>query len=147
MKKNNITKSISILILTLLVIASCSKDEGSSDGNNVIENKTPTLNTSKTAIEFEDTQITKSSTTNTFSISSQNLNSDITVSVGDNFEISDNNISFTNSITVQPNQSKTVYVRFSPSTVGSHTGSISITNSQVNQKTIGLSGNAIKLQI
>ena len=42
MKKNNITKSISILILTLLVIASCSKDEGSSDGNNVIENKTPT---------------------------------------------------------------------------------------------------------
>jgi len=146
MKKNNITKSISILILTLLVIASCSKDEGSSDGNNVIENKTPTLNTSKTSIEFEDTQITKSSTTNTFSISSQNLNSDITVSVGDNFEISDNNISFTNSITVQPNQSKTVYVRFSPSTVGSHTGSISITNSQVNQKTIGLSGNAIKLR-
>ena len=146
MKKNKITKSISILILTLLVTASCSKDEGSSDGNNVIENKTPTLNTSKTAIEFEDTQITKSSTTNTFSISSQNLNSDITVSVGDNFEISDNNISFTNSITVQPNQSKTVYVRFSPSTIGSHTGSISITNSQVNQKTISLSGNAIKLR-
>ena len=96
MKKNKITKSISILILTLLVIASCSKDEASSDGNNVTENKTPTLNTNKTAIEFEDTQITKSSTTNTFSISSQNLNSDITVSVGDNFEISDNNISFTN---------------------------------------------------
>ena len=102
MKKNNITKSISILILTLLVIASCSKDEGSSDGNNVIENKNPTLNTSKTAIEFEDTQITKSSTTNTFSISSQNLNSDITVSVGDNFEISDNNISFTNTMLLKP---------------------------------------------
>ena len=45
MKKNNIYKVISTLILTLLVIASCSKDEGSSDSNNVIENKTPTLNT------------------------------------------------------------------------------------------------------
>ena len=146
MKKNNIYKVISTLIFTLLVVASCSKDESSSGSNNVIENKTPTLNTNKTNIEFEDTQITKSSTTNTFYISSQNLNSDITVSVGDNFEISENNISFTNNITVQPNQSKTLYVRFSPSTLGSHTGSISITNSQVNQKTISLSGNAIKLR-
>ena len=143
MKKNNIYKVISTLIFTLLVVASCSKDESSLGSNNVIENKTPTLNTNKTNIEFEDTQITKSSTTNTFYISSQNLNSDITVSVGDNFEISENNISFTNSITVQPNQSKTLYVRFSPSTLGSHTGSISSTNSQVNQKTISLSGNCL----
>jgi hypothetical protein len=44
------------------------------------------------------------------------------------------------------NESKTLYVRFSPTTIGSQTGSINITNSQVSQKTVSLSGEAIKLR-
>ena len=80
--------------------------------------------------------ISKSSMAATFSVQSQNLNSEISLSVGDNFEISDDNSDFKKSLIVQPNQNKTLYVRFSPSELGTLTGLITITSSNVSQKTI-----------
>ena len=127
------------------MVIACSKSD-SADNDNVIDNQSPTLNIDKSLIQFDNTMISKSSMAATFSVQSQNLNSEISLSVGDNFEISDDNSDFKKSLTVQPNQNKTLYVRFSPSELGTLTGLITITTSNVSQKTINLSGIAIKLR-
>ena len=62
-----------IIGLTLVGIAlifanSCSKDDGGG-GDDVVVVKTPTLNVNKTSIQFDDTMITKSSNSSTFSVS------------------------------------------------------------------------------
>ena len=105
------------------MVIACSKSD-SADNDNVIENQSPTLNIDKSLIQFDNTMISKSSMAATFSVQSQNLNSEISLSVGDNFEISDDNSDFKKSLTVQPNQNKTLYVRFSPSELGTPTGLI-----------------------
>ena len=145
MKKNNSQNKLNIILFVLLTVIACSKSD-SADNDNVIDNQSPTLNIDKSLIQFDNTMISKSSVAATFSVQSQNLNSEISLSVGDNFEISDDNSDFKKSLTVQPNQNKTLYVRFSPSELGTLTGLITITSSNVSQKTINLSGIAIKLR-
>ena len=145
MTKNNSKNKLNIILFVLLTVVACSKSD-SADNDNVIDNQSPTLNIDKSLIQFDNTMISKSSMAATFSVQSQNLNSEISLSVGDNFEISDDNSDFKKSLTVQPNQNKTLYVRFSPSELGTLTGLITITSSNVSQKTINLSGIAIKLR-
>ena len=145
MTKNNSKNKLNIILFILLTFIACSKSD-SADNDNVIDNQSPTLNIDKSLIQFDNTMISKSSVAATFSVQSQNLNSEISLSVGDNFEISDDNSDFKKSLTVQPNQNKTLYVRFSPSELGTLTGLITITSSNVSQKTINLSGIAIKLR-
>ena len=130
---------IILSIIALIVIYSCSKDD-SSGGDDVVVVKTPTVNVDKTAIQFDDTMITKSSNSNTLSVSSQNVNSEVSLSTSGEFELSKDNLIYSKSLTLEANESKTLYVRFSPTTLGSQTGSINITNSQVSQKTVALSG-------
>ncbi|MDC3179035.1 peptide-N-glycosidase F-related protein [Flavobacteriales bacterium] len=144
MKKNNSQNKLNIILFILLTVIACSKSD-SADNDNVIDNQSPTLNIDKSLIQFDNTMISKSSEAATFSVQSQNLNSEISLSVGDNFEISEDNSDFKKSLTVQPNQNKTLYVRFSPAELGTQTGLITITSSNVSQKTINLSGIAIKL--
>ena len=145
MTKNNSKNKLNIILFVLLTVVACSKSD-SADNDNVIDNQSPTLNIDKSLIQFDNTMISKSSDAATFSVQSQNLNSEISLSVGDNFEISEDNSDFKKSLTVQPNQNKTLYVRFSPSELGTLTGLITITSSNVSQKTINLSGIAIKLR-
>ena len=145
MTKNNSQNKLNIILFVLLTVIACSKSD-SADNDNVIDNQSPTLNIDKSLIQFDNTMIYKSSLATTFSVQSQNLNSDISLSVDDNFEISDDNSDFKKSLTVQSNLNKTLYVRFSPSELGTQTGLITITSSGVSQKNINLSGNAIKLR-
>ena len=147
-KMNKILNQSNIIILSiiaLILVYSCSKDDGGG-GDDVVVVKTPTLNVNKTSIQFDDTMITKSSNSSTFSVSSQNVNSEVNLATSGEFELSKDNLVYSKSLTLEANESKTLYVRFSPTTIGSQTGSINITNSQVSQKTVSLSGEAIKLR-
>ena len=135
MTKNNSQNKLNIILFVLLTVIACSKID-SADNDNVIDNQSPTLNIDKSLIQFDNTMIYKSSQATTFSVQSQNLNSDISLSVDDNFEISDDNSDFKKSLTVQSNLNKTLYVRFSPSELGTQTGLITITSSGDLKKTL-----------
>ena len=136
---------INLIGILLIFANSCSKDEGGGS-DDVVVVKTPTVNVNKTSIQFDDTMITKSSNSSTLSVSSQNINSEVSIATSGEFELSKDNLVYSKSLTLEANESKTLYVRFSPTTVGSQTGSINITNSQVSQKTVALSGEGIKLR-
>ena len=83
-------------------IYSCSKDD-SSGGDDVVVVKTPTVNVDKTAIQFDDTMITKSSNSNTLSVSSQNVNSEVSLSTSGEFELSKDNLIYSKSLTLEAN--------------------------------------------
>ena len=76
MTKNNSTNKLNIILFVLLMVIACSKSD-SADNDNVIENQSPTLNIDKSLIQFDNTMISKSSVAATFSVQSQNLNSEI----------------------------------------------------------------------
>ena len=113
-KMNKILNQSNIIILSiiaLILVYSCSKDDGGG-GDDVIVVKTPTVNVNKTSIQFDDTMITKSSNSSTLSVSSQNINSEVNLATSGEFELSKDNLVYSKSLTLEANESKTLYVRF-----------------------------------
>ena len=82
----------------LFVVTSCSKND-SADSNN-IDSDLPYISTNINSILFEDTMITKSSTTKSIIISSKNINSNINISVSDEFELSTDNTTFGKTLSI-----------------------------------------------
>ncbi len=128
----------------IFLILSCGGDESST--NEVVPPQIPTITVDKTSISFDDTMITKSSTTASVFIQSKNVESSVNVTSSEGFEISVNNLDFSNSLTIDANESKTVYVRFSPSNLQDYNGSIDIENTQVTTVKINLSGKGVQLR-
>ena len=128
----------------IFLILSCGGDESST--NEVIPPQIPTITVDKTSISFDDTMITKSSTTASVFIQSKNVESAVNVTSSEGFEISVNNLDFGNSLTIDANESKTVYVRFSPSNLQDYNGSIDIENTQATNVKINLSGKGVQLR-
>ena len=112
----------------------------------VIPPDLPSISVDKTSITFDDTMITKSSTTASVFIQSKNVESAVNVISSEGFEISVNNLDFGNSLTIDANESKTVYVRFSPSNLQDYNGSIDIENTQATNVKINLSGKGVQLR-
>ena len=130
--------------LIFLVLSCGGGDESSSDV--VIPPDLPSITVDKTSISFDDTMITKSSTTASVFIQSKNVESAVNVTSSEGFEISVNNLDFGNSLTIDANESKTVYVRFSPSNLQDYNGSIDIENTQATNVKINLSGKGVQLR-
>ena len=130
--------------LIFLVLSCGGGDESST--NEVIPPQTPTITVDKTSISFDDTMITKSSTTASVFIQSKNVESAVNVTSTEGFEISVNNLDFGNSLIIDANESKTVYVRFSPSNLQDYNGSIDIENTQATNVKINLSGKGVQLR-
>ena len=128
----------------IFLILSCGGDESST--NEVIPPQIPTITVDKTSISFDDTMITKSSTTASVFIQSKNVESSVNVTSSEGFEISVNNLDFGNSLTIDANESKTVYVRFSPSNLQDYNGSIDVENTQATNVKINLSGKGVQLR-
>ena len=128
----------------IFLILSCGGDESST--NELIPPQIPTITVDKTSISFDDTMITKSSTTASVFIQSKNVESAVNVTSSEGFEISVNNLDFGNSITIDANESKTVYVRFSPSNLQDYNGSIDVENIQATNVKINLSGKGVQLR-
>lgn len=107
---------------------------------------TPVINPSVPSLAFGDVRVSESLTKN-FTISGSDLTGSVSVSVsGAGYTISKSESSgfSTSSLSFTPSSgtlsSQTVYVRFSPTSTGSKTGSISITSSGASSKTVSLSG-------
>ena len=81
-----IIKSLSLVLMAFIFIY-CSKDGGDSNNEN-IPNKSIVVNPS--SIDFSDTMVTKNSDAKTVNINPNNLDSNITISVSGDFEISSN---------------------------------------------------------
>ena len=130
--------------LIFLVLSCGGGDESSSDV--VIPPDLPSISVDKTSITFDDTMVTKSSTTASVFIQSKNIESAVNISSSEGFEISLNNLDFGNSLTIEANESKTVYVRFSPSNIQNYSGSIDVENTQATNVKINLSGEGVQLR-
>ena len=133
-----------IIFSFMFLILSCGGDESST--NEVVLPQNPTIITDKTSISFDDTMVSKSSSASSVLIESKNVDSSLNISSSDGFEISFNNLDFSNSLTIEANQSKTVYVRFSPSKIQTYNGNINIQNTQATDVKINLSGEGIQLK-
>ena len=146
MKKatNLMTKIATItLILFTIFLNNCSKD--STSQNNVIIDEFPLLSVSQNYISFESTMVSQSSASTTVSISSENLNSNIDVIVSEEFEISLNDTDFQNTISISPNTTTELFIRFSPLQTGSISGDLHIETSELDSEIIQLSGYANQL--
>ena len=133
-----------ILFITFLLFNACGGGDDSSI-NEVIP-ETPSILVDKTSLSFDDTMVSKSSSTISVFVESKNVNSALKIDSPEGFEISFNNLDFENSLTLEANQSKTIHVRFSPTKIQSYTGSINIQNDQAQDVKINLSGTGIQLK-
>ena len=136
-------KNFFIKFIIIFFIVSCGGDESSSE---VVIPEVPSIIVDKTSISFDDTMVSKSSSSSSIFVESKNVSSELNITSSDFFEISSNNLDFSNSITLEANQSKTIYVRFSPSQVQNYSGNITIQNSQTQDVKINLSGQGIQLR-
>ena len=137
-------KKFFLVIGIILFLISCSGGDDSTVDE--IIPQTPSIIVDKTSLNFEDTMVSKSSSTASILVESKNVNSTVEISVTDGFEISSDNLNFGNSLTIDANQSKTVHVRFSPSKIQTYSGSIDIKNAEANDVKISLSGDGVQLK-
>ena len=119
-----------MLLITVLLLTSCGGSDDSSSDEIIAE--VPSIIVDKTSISFDDTMVSKSSSTSSILVESKYVNSTVEISVTDGFEISSDNLNFGNSLTIKANQSKTIHVRFSPSKIQTYSGTIDIKNAEAN---------------
>ena len=133
-----------ILFITFLLFNACGGGDDSSI--NEVNPEIPSILVDKTSLSFDDTMVSKSSSTISVFVESKNVTSALKIDSPEGFEISFNNLDFENSLTLDANQSKTIHVRFSPTKIQSYTGSINIQNDQAQDVKINLSGAGVQLK-
>lgn len=105
----------------------------------------PLISSSNTNLSFGNVQIFEHSNAFPVTISGQNLVSDISIAVDGNFQISLDELTFTNSIVIpleSANESNILYVRFSPTEIGNISETLRIVSETASELTIALSGNS-----
>ena len=104
---------------------------------------TPTISSSNSNVSFSETQIFEHSESFGVVVTGQNLTSVINLVVGENFEISLDNLDFTSEINiplVTANGENTIYIRFSPTEVGNHSTSLTMQSDLAPTVEVSLSG-------
>lgn len=106
----------------------------------------PYLNVVPTTIAFASQAINTASTAKTFVLSGGNLTNNTSLTVAAPFAISKDNITFSTTLsfsTTEVAASPTVYVKFTPTSIGNATGSVITTSAGANSVNVGLSGAGI----
>jgi hypothetical protein len=101
----------------------------------------PLMNVSPTSMSFGSVNIGSTVPAKTASVVGALLTNDITVTAPANFEVSTNGTSYAATATMSPNGG-TLYVRYSPSGAGNHSGNVTLTSGSTT-KTIAVSGSAV----
>ena len=101
----------------------------------------PLMNVSPTSMSFGSVNIGSTVPAKTASVVGALLTNDITVTAPANFEVSTNGTSYAATATMSPNGG-TLYVRYTPSGAGNHSGNITLTSGSTT-KTIAVSGSAV----
>ena len=107
-----------LIISLIFLVFGCGGDESSTNETVIPQN--PAIIIDKTSISFDDTMVSKSSNAISVLVESKNVESALNLSSSDGFEISVNNLDFSTSLSIEANQTKTVYVRFSPTKIQSY---------------------------
>ncbi|RJQ61099.1 MAG: T9SS C-terminal target domain-containing protein, partial [Stygiobacter sp.] len=115
---------------------------------NGISATTPTIVLSKTALSFGNQQINTTSSSQYYTVSGNNLTSNITITSPSGFQISQDNISWqTTPITLYPSsgavQNTSIYVRFGPTSATSYGGNISNASNGATLQNVSVSGTGI----
>ncbi len=107
---------------------------------------TPTLNITPTAIAFAAQNINTSSAAQTYTLSGTNLTGNSTITATTPFTVSKDNITYGTTATYSAAElasSKTVYVKFNPTTAGNYSGSITNVSVGSANKILTLTGSAV----
>ncbi|MBR9846875.1 MAG: choice-of-anchor D domain-containing protein [Algicola sp.] len=143
MKTNHLKKGLGVIVclLGLLFIVNCSSDD-SSNGDTQQSSITVTGN----IVSFGEVSVGSSSAPQSVTLRGVSLSSDLTVSVTSNFEISTDDVSYSNQLSISKSEAngsnQTLYVRFSPSlsAIGPVAGTVSIESNSATTRTLNLNG-------
>ncbi|WCO02932.1 peptide-N-glycosidase F-related protein [Psychroserpens ponticola] len=148
MKTSNFKKSLGVLIflMGLLFIVNCSSDDSSNDSNQ--QSKiivTGAINS------FGEVDVASYSASQNVIIKGASLSSDVSVTVTSNFEISLDDVNFTNQLTISKSEANglenTLYLRFSPvmNSIGPIAGTVSIESDSATTRTLNLNGTGLSI--
>ena len=143
MKTSDLKKSLGLLIFLsgLLFIVNCSSDDSSAG-----EEKQSSITVTGSIVSFGEVSVGSSSTSQSVTVKGVSLSSDLSVSVSSNFEISSDNLNYSNQLSISKSDAntsdQTLYVRFSPSlsAVGPVAGTVTIESNSATTRTLNLNG-------
>ena len=127
-------------------------DGTTSENSNVISVTTlpetdPTITPSVTSLpDFGNVIVGTNSTTQSFTVTAENLNEDVVVTASADFSVSLDDVTFSSTVNltqtagVLDGEPVTVYVRYSPTSVGLNNGTITLTSSGADNQTVSVSG-------
>ncbi|WP_198520115.1 peptide-N-glycosidase F-related protein [Lacinutrix sp. Bg11-31] len=104
----------------------------------------PIINVNGVVNNFGDVMVSENSETQNITINGDHLVSNIMITASTDFNVSLDNITFTSSVQIpaaSANNDATVYVRFSPITLGAATGTLTLANADTTDTVIALEGN------
>lgn len=110
----------------------------------------PSISVSTTSLpSFGSVVVGNNSTSQSYTVSGDNLTADVTVTAPAQFEISTDNVTFSPSLTLTQSSGDlvgepvTVYARFSPTATGAASGNITHTSPSATTQTVGVSGTGV----
>ncbi|WP_353778369.1 peptide-N-glycosidase F-related protein [Winogradskyella sp. 3972H.M.0a.05] len=103
----------------------------------------PAILVNNNSLSFEDTQVSNTSASTAITVDGNNLESGIQIDVSEGFEISSDDMAFSNSMSItaeNANDVNTIYVRFAPTTAAETNGTITIQSNGAETVEVALSG-------
>ena len=148
MKTSNLKKSLGVLVFVmgLLFIVNCSSDDSSSG-----DAQQSGIVVTGAIVSFGEVDVESSSASQSVLVKGTSLSSDLSITVTANFEISLDDVSYTNQLSVDKSEAnsedQTLYVRFSPSmsALGLVTGTVSVESNSATTRTLNLSGTGLSI--
>ncbi len=131
------------LILGILTVLACSDGADKGDSANI---DIRSITVYPESIRFSETMISKSSAIKNINVTPNNLDSNIEVNVAGDFQISSDNVTFSNTISLDGNKMTTIYVRFQPTEIGEITSDLIFRSPGVNNVNVDLSGTATRFR-
>ncbi|WP_435412630.1 choice-of-anchor D domain-containing protein [Psychroserpens mesophilus] len=143
MKASHLKKGIGIVVflLGLLFIVNCSSDDSSNGGT-----QQSTITVTGNIVSFGEVSVGSSSASQSVTLRGSGLTSDVSISVSENFEISSDDINYSNQLSISKTEAngenQTLYVRFSPSlsAIGPVAGTVTIESNSAATRTLNLNG-------
>lgn len=139
-----------LILLSLIIFSSTSLFVSCSSNDVVPETPIITgvpLGITPASLNFGQINNTSESNAKTFSISTYNVTSDITINAPAEYKISTDNTNFSSTATIPAaslnNSAVTIYTKFTPTSVGLKTGNITVSSGTLPQKQIQVNGESI----
>lgn len=149
MKPSILKKGIGVIVflLCLSFIVNCSSDDSSSGGE-----QQSRITVTGSLVSFGEVSVGSSSASQNVTVKGAGLISDVSISVTSNFEISLDDVNYSNQLSISKSQAnssnQTLYVKFSPSlsSIGPVAGTITIESNSATTRTLSLNGVGLSIE-